>query len=170
MDVYAGTIVLVTRGGCYFSDKILRVQNAGAAGVLVANDDVTGFFKMGPKNDGGSRADSIRVPAASVPRSSHFALLAAMPCVVTFSPAEVSRRRVDHVASFSSFGPTEDGRIKPDLVAPGEITSSAGRVDGKLNDSRSMHCSVTTIAGTSMATPVVAGATALIRQYFTDGF
>ena len=35
----------VDRGGCYFTDKIRHAQAAGAAGVIVANNDITGFFK-----------------------------------------------------------------------------------------------------------------------------
>lgn len=42
---YAGKIVLVNRGGCYFTDKIRWAQEAGAAGVIVANNDINGFFK-----------------------------------------------------------------------------------------------------------------------------
>jgi uncharacterized protein (TIGR03382 family) len=69
--------------------------------------------------------------------------------------------RVDRVASFSSRGPTADGRVKPTLLAPGaSITSAAaGRT-----------CAVTTKQGTSMATPVLAGAAAVARQYFVDGY
>ena len=37
---FPGAVVLVTRGGCYFSDKIIHAQDAGAVGVIVANDDV----------------------------------------------------------------------------------------------------------------------------------
>ena len=102
---FPGAVVLVTRGGCYFSDKIIRAQDAGAVGVIVANDDVTGFFKIGAR-DGDASARLVRVPAASVPASSHRKLLDAMPCVVTFHPARLSPKRVDHIASFSSFGPT----------------------------------------------------------------
>ena len=168
---FPGAVVLVTRGGCYFSDKIIRAQDAGAVGVIVANDDVTGFFKIGAR-DGDSSARLVRVPAASVPASSRRKLLAAMPCVVTFHPARLSPKRVDHIASFSSFGPTEDGRFKPDVVAPGEITSAAAAAAGEGDSERGAfpNCAVTRIAGTSMATPVAAGAAALVRQYFTDGF
>ncbi|ACO66180.1 ATP-binding cassette superfamily [Micromonas commoda] len=169
---FPGAVVLVTRGGCYFSDKIIHAQDAGAVGVIVANDDVTGFFKIGAR-DGDASARLVRVPAASVPASSHRKLLAAMPCVVTFHPARLSPKRVDHIASFSSFGATTDGRIKPDVVAPGEITSASAAAAGGGDSSERgafPNCAVTTIAGTSMATPVAAGAAALIRQYFTDGF
>lgn len=31
---------------------------------------------------------------------------------------------IDTVASFSSYGPTSDGRIKPELVAPGDMVST----------------------------------------------
>jgi len=169
-DTFPGAVVLVTRGGCYFSDKIIHAQDAGAVGVIVANDDVTGFFKIGAR-DGDPSTRLVRVPAASVPASSHRKLLAAMPCVVTFHPARPSPNRVDHIASFSSFGPTEDGRFKPDVVAPGEITSAAAAGEGDSDRGAfRMNCAVTRIAGTSMATPVAAGAAALVRQYFTDGF
>jgi len=70
------------------------------------------------------------------------------------------------VASFSSRGPTQDGRVKPDLCAPGSSIRSAGG-DGSHT---SFNCGIAIMSGTSMATPTAAGAAALLRQYFTDGF
>ncbi len=67
----------------------------------------------------------------------------------------------ENMADFSSHGPTDDGRIKPDVAICGENIYSA---------SVGTSCSTTSGSGTSMATPGMAGATALIRQYFTDGF
>ena len=65
------------------------------------------------------------------------------------------------VASFSSLGPTKDGRIKPTLVAPGTAVVSA---------SADVACGEVSKSGTSMAAPIVAGGAALVRQYFTEGF
>jgi subtilisin family serine protease len=70
------------------------------------------------------------------------------------------------VAAFSSRGWTADGRIKPDVVAPGVGVISAatnGEVPGQ-------SCGNTEKSGTSMAAPTAAGLAALVRQYFTDGF
>lgn len=64
------------------------------------------------------------------------------------------------LASFSSKGPTVDGRFKPDLVAPGYFLVSA-RSDGL---PESDNCATTVKAGTSMATPALAGTLALLRQ------
>lgn len=58
-------------------------------------------------------------------------------------------------------GPTADGRLKPEVYAPGCSTFSA----------RSGNpCDTRTMCGTSMACPVVAGGAALLKQYFEDGF
>lgn len=63
----------------------------------------------------------------------------------------------DQIVCFSSRGPTNDSRIKPDLVAPGAIIRSANagwESDGLWRD----------MSGTSMATPMVSGVSALILQ------
>ena len=66
------------------------------------------------------------------------------------------------IAAFSSRGPTDDGRIKPDLVAPGTFIFSTR---SSLSQGAGYY---TYMSGTSMATPITAGAAALVRQYYMD--
>jgi len=68
----------------------------------------------------------------------------------------------DTLASFSSRGPTFDSRFGIDIIVQGHSTYSARA------DPYSTSCSITSMSGTSMATPGAAGATALVRQYFMD--
>jgi hypothetical protein len=70
------------------------------------------------------------------------------------------------IAFFSSCGPTADGRIKPDIMAPGLDILSANN-DFNID---SNNCDTRTMNGTSTATPAVAGLSALVRQYYTDGW
>ncbi|MCX8173435.1 MAG: S8 family serine peptidase [Thermoplasmata archaeon] len=81
------------------------------------------------------------------------------------------------IASFSSRGPTSDNRIKPDVVAPGTWILSARSTQmssdiswGHLpwdadHDGVEDYCFM---GGTSMATPLTAGALALIREYYVN--
>lgn len=70
------------------------------------------------------------------------------------------------VPTFSSRGPTADGRIKPDIVAPGVATVSAAGDDSHSSD----NCTVKSLSGTSMSCPTAAGAAVLLREYFAHGF
>eukprot|EP00904_Undaria_pinnatifida_P010989 jgi/Undpi1/701/HiC_scaffold_10.g04165.m1 len=70
---------------------------------------------------------------------------------------------VDTVAFFSSRGPTQDNRIKPEVMAPGDAIYSA-RGGGEDTGS----CRLSAKIGTSMSTPIVSGAAAMVRQYFLD--
>jgi serine protease AprX len=72
----------------------------------------------------------------------------------------------DRIAPFSSCGPTRDGRIKPDLCAPGtNLPSTRSRqttfTGWGLADPLPLYMYD---GGTSMAAPVVTGAMALVRQ------
>ncbi len=58
-------------------------------------------------------------------------------------------------------GPTSDGRRKPEVYAPGCGIQSAKAATA---------CSTTSLSGTSMACPAVAGAALLVRQYYTEGY
>ncbi len=68
---------------------------------------------------------------------------------------------IDSMASFSSHGPTADGRFGPDLATPGQIVVS---VKGGTEDG--YHAA----QGTSMSAPVLTGLSTLVRQYFFDGY
>ncbi|ONI92392.1 peptidase S8 [Saccharothrix sp. ALI-22-I] len=75
--------------------------------------------------------------------------------------------RDDSIASFSSRGPrVGDGAVKPDITAPGvdivAAKSSTGQVGTPVDDNH------VALSGTSMATPHVAGAAALIAQQHPD--
>jgi len=70
----------------------------------------------------------------------------------------------NYVAYFSSMGPSADGRMKPDICAPGTFINSAA------NTNNGRKCASEVKQGTSMACPGVAGSALLLRQYFMDGF
>jgi subtilisin family serine protease len=67
------------------------------------------------------------------------------------------------LTSFSSRGPTGDGRLKPDLVVPGSAVVSAcsSLVQGNFE----AHPDYTRLQGTSMSAALAGGAAALVREY-----
>lgn len=75
------------------------------------------------------------------------------------SVGATKKNETDEMGDFSSWGPTRDGRIKPDIVAPGEDIRSAFPGGGYENET-----------GTSMATPHISGIAALIIQRYRSVF
>ncbi len=71
----------------------------------------------------------------------------------------------DLTSSFSSWGPVDDGRIKPDFSAPGCQAGGDGGVT-----STSSSGGYTTLCGTSMASPTVAGIVALMLEEWRLSF
>ena len=70
------------------------------------------------------------------------------------------------MAGFSSRGPTADGRIKPDLVAPGTNIVSARSSHPKAGEGWGVFdSSYLYMGGTSMATPVLSGALGVQREF-----
>ncbi|KAJ0402801.1 hypothetical protein ATCC90586_004898 [Pythium insidiosum] len=80
------------------------------------------------------------------------------PCAV-FNPLTV--------ASFSSAGPTSDGRLKPDVVAPGMALQSSQSEAPRSTTKTAATCS---LQGTSQATPVVTGMAVLLYEWLRDGW
>jgi uncharacterized membrane protein len=80
------------------------------------------------------------------------------------------------VASFSSHGPSLDGRVKPDLVAPGVDLCSGRAEEAKtspgLSCSSETHSSgtelYTSLSGTSQATAIAGGVAALTREFIRE--
>lgn len=83
--------------------------------------------------------------------------------------------RPEDRVTFSSIGPAFDGRLKPDVMAPGSDTAPrSGGVQSLLilpesNGSGGGSCSYQWTSGTSFSSPTIAGAGALVHQYFQEG-
>lgn len=74
-------------------------------------------------------------------------------------PSGYSRAQDVKISSFSSWGPTDDGRIKPDVVSDGvDLFSSVGSSDN----------AYAIYSGTSMASPAAAGSLLLLQEYYAQ--
>jgi len=94
----------------------------------------------------------------SGPGSKTIACPADSPDALTVGATDKS----DVIASFSSRGPNRDGTVKPDISAPGKDIVSC-RATGT-NDGKAIDTYYLSMSGTSMATPMVSGAVALMVQ------
>ncbi|MDP8911541.1 MAG: S8 family serine peptidase, partial [Actinomycetota bacterium] len=135
-DVYGIEAINLSLGesGCAAGTDIASqaVNRAHAAGLVVAaaaGNEGPGTCTVGAP---GAAADALTVGAMADTAARGFGL-----------------------ASFSSRGPTADGRVKPDLAAPGVAISSAAA---------NTTNGYATYSGTSMATPFVAGVALLLRD------
>ncbi|MBN1977188.1 MAG: S8 family serine peptidase [Anaerolineae bacterium] len=72
------------------------------------------------------------------------------------------------LAAFSSRGSTLDGRTKPDVVAPGTFVASVRSSVASGTGWGTIDANYMYMGGTSMATPLVAGTSAVEREYFVN--
>jgi Subtilase family len=120
---------------------------------IVANPDMVVVFNTGNAIGGGT-----------VPASSLSAPGSAKNTIQVGGTRDHGRGDDDTLSTFSLLGPTRDGRIKPDLVGPAVVMAGDRDFD---NDPTT--CDVSLQGGTSWSSPTIAGAAALVRQYFVDG-
>jgi len=156
-----GAVAFMQRGNCLFSDKVGNAAAAGAVAVLIYNNVAGAPIVMGG-------LEGTTIPAAmmglSDGESARTAIAQASNPTATLSADGFASRNSDwqdYVSDFSSRGPVAypPGIMKPNVTAPG-ADILAGWFDGEN--------SVAFLSGTSMASPHVAGAIALLKSIHSD--
>ncbi|CYU37391.1 S8 family serine peptidase [Streptococcus suis] len=145
-----GKLALIKRGTITFSEKIANATAAGAVGVVIFNS------RPGEANVSMQLDDTaIAIPSVFIPLEFGEAL-AANSYKIAFNNETDIRPNPEAglLSDFSSWGLSTDGELKPDLAAPG------GAIYAAINDNDYAN-----MQGTSMASPHVAGAAVLVKQY-----
>lgn len=145
-----GKVALVSRGVTTFAEKHEMARSKGAAACIVYNTEA-GMINMS--------IDSFPIPAIFISQADGQAMVAAAKdgvgtLTVSNSTYDAPSETGGQPSSFSSWGSTSQLEITPDIMAPG----------GNIYSSRDNN-SYGLMSGTSMATPHLAGASALMLEY-----
>jgi minor extracellular serine protease Vpr len=161
-DLLRGAVALILRGECFFSEKLKNAEAAGAiAAVVYTHAQEPQPFTM--------EVDDARLPALMVSFEAGRFLKSRLEETpetdvrLTFFPTIAFPLRGTPLSTFSSRGPTLEGRIAPDLVAVGQFISTAA---GTTEPSGSVYdaSGFLVAQGTSFAAPLVTGAYAVLKQ------
>lgn len=152
-----GKIALVKRGDIEFKDKKLNVQTKGAIGAIIYNED--GDNELLPYI---STDEKVLIPTLFISNEDGKFLLDNIKNIkVNFTNERIVIDSVkgETASEFSSWGPTPNLGLKPDLIAVG------GNVYSTMENN-----SYGNMSGTSMAAPMISGISALLSQKFkADG-
>ncbi|QOY87064.1 S8 family serine peptidase [Paludibaculum fermentans] len=135
-----GEAIYESLGNCEMYGEYTQEERLVDA--LTVNQNLSVVFAMGNPRDSGECALSARAGyySAGIPASAKNAI------------AVAAASRQSDISTFSGFGPTRDGRLKPDVTALGVDVRSLA-VGGSL-----------TASGTSMAAPAISGMLALLVE------
>ena len=143
----SGKIALVSRGKMTYQKKVENLYDLHPAGVLVYNNVSVGSLII-------MNLTTQDVPAAFISQADGQAMLAASDHHLTMAEGQVLPQSTTYEASeFSSWGVSPDLRLKPEIAAPG------GNVFSAIPNGAYEQTS-----GTSMATPQMAGISAIVLQ------
>ncbi|MCL5998850.1 MAG: S8 family serine peptidase [Chloroflexi bacterium] len=176
-----GTYGVYDQQASYFDDFVF--QHKDMAVVVAAGNDgrdttLDGYVDGGTVSSPGTSKNVIVIGASENERASGGynpggACSTYYTCWGSYFPTNPTRNDPlsnsrEHMAAFSSRGPMNDGRIKPDLVAPGTNILSVRSSQASEQGWGAFNQYYMYMGGTSMASPLSAGAATLVREFYVE--